>query len=63
MASLTTLEGLRFFFDKGAVTAVADHDIDTQEDVTTVYGLTAGRLRLAETPEGFLSRIGVLANF
>ena len=63
MASLVTLEGLRFFFDPTSVSAVADHDADTQEDVTTVYGLTAGRLRLQEGPEIFLTRIGVMAGF
>ena len=63
MASLVTLEGLRFFFDPTLVSAVADHDADTQEDVTTVYGLTPGRLRLQEGPEIFLTRIGVMAGF
>jgi len=63
MAGLITLEGVRFFFDPTSVTAVADRDADTGEAVTTVYGLTAARLRLQEGPEIFLNRIGVIAGF
>jgi hypothetical protein len=63
MADLTTIDGLQFHFDPSVVTAVADHDADTLQAVTTVYGLTEGRVRLAETPEGFLARIGVESSF
>lgn len=63
MADLTTIDGLQFHFDPSAVTAVADHDADTLQAVTTVYGLTDGRVRLAETPEAFLARIGVAQSF
>ena len=63
MADLTTLDGLQLYFDPAAVTAVADHDADTLEAVTTVYGLTGGRLRLAEKPEAFLARIGATKSF
>ena len=58
MADLMTLDGLQYYFDPAAVTAVADHDPDTLHAVTTVSGLTNGRLRLAEKPEAFLARIG-----
>ena len=63
MAELTTLDGLPLYFDPAAVIAVADHDADTLEAVTTVYGLTSGRLRLAERPEAFLTRIGIAKSF
>ncbi len=63
MADLTTIDGLQFHFDPSAVTAVADHDADTMRAVTTVYGLSDGRVRLAESPEGFLARIGVAQSF
>jgi hypothetical protein len=63
VADLTTIEGLQFHFDPAAVTAVADHDADTLQAVTTVYGLMAGQLRLSETPEAFLNRIGVASSF
>jgi len=43
--------------------AVADHDADTLQAVTTVYGLTDGRVRLTEIPEGFLAKIGVAQSF
>ncbi len=63
MADLTTTDGLEFHFDPSAVTAVADHDADTLQAVTTVYGLSDGRLRIAESPEGFLKRIGITQSF
>jgi hypothetical protein len=63
VADLTTIDGLQFHFDPGVVTAVADHDADTLQAVTTVYGLTDGRVRIAESPEGFLDRIGVAGAF
>lgn len=63
MADLTTIDGLQFHFDPSVVTAVADHDADTLDAVTTVYGLSDRPLRLAETAEGFLARIGVAQTF
>lgn len=63
MADLTTTDGLQFHFDPGAVTAVADHDADTLQAVTTVYGLIDAPLRVAESARGFLTRIGVAASF
>ena len=63
MAELTTIEGLVFHFNAGAVTAVADHDADTLQAVTTVYGVTDGQLRIGESVGGFLRRIGVAGSF
>lgn len=54
MPQLMTLEGIRFYFEALAVSAVADSDADTGERVTTVYGLAAGRLRISDSPEKFL---------
>jgi hypothetical protein len=63
VADLTTIDGLQFHFDPNAVTAVADHDENTLEAVTTVYGLMDGRLRIAEDAQGFLARMGVARSF
>jgi hypothetical protein len=63
MASLNTIDGLHISFDPSAVTAVADHDADTGDAVTTVYGLAGGRARIAESVHAFLRRIKVEANF
>ena len=57
MPQLVTLEGIHFYFNVGAVTAVADSDADTGEGVTTVYGLAAGRLRISVSPEKFLQSV------
>ena len=63
MASLTTIDGSQISFDPTAVTAVADRDADAGDAVTTVYGLTGGRVRIVESVHAFLHRIGVEANF
>ena len=63
MASLTTVDGSQISFDPSAVTAVADRDADTGDAVTTVYGLTGGRVRITESVHAFLRRIKVEANF
>lgn len=63
MANLTTTDGFKTYFDAGAVAAVADHDINTGDAVTTVYGLGPGQYRIGETVAAFLARVGVAANF
>ena len=63
MANLTTIDGLQVHFDPAAVTAMADHDVDTGQAATMVYGLSAGAYRIAETVDGFLTRIGVIKTF
>jgi len=63
MAELTTKEGLRYFFDPGALIAVADRDPDTGETNTTVYGLGARPLKLTESVQAFLSRVAVVNSF
>jgi hypothetical protein len=63
VAELTTKEGLAFFFDPGALLAVADRDVDTGEATTTVYGLSDRPLRLVESVQAFLSRIAVVSSF
>jgi hypothetical protein len=63
MAELTTKEGLQYFFDPGALIAVADRDVDTGESNTTVYGLGARPLRLTESVQAFLSRIAAIGSF
>jgi hypothetical protein len=63
MAELTTREGLQFFFDPGALIAVADRDAETGESNTTVYGLSDRPLRLTESVQAFLSRIAVVNSF
>ena len=63
MADLTTTDGLQLHFSPDAVTAVADHDADTLQAVTTVYGLMAGQVKVGEGAEEFLRRIGVAKSF
>jgi hypothetical protein len=63
LAKLTTISGADIEFQPGSVAAVTDHDVETGQAVTTLYGLGAGRVEIAETVEGFLTRIGVLQKF
>ena len=63
MPQLETLEGSRFFFTLSAVTAIADSDPDTGAHVTTVYGLSAAPLRIADTPVEFLQTMGASDKF
>ncbi len=63
MAELNTTDGLPFYFDPSSVTAIADHDEDSGEAVTLVYGLTSQGLRLREGAAAFLARIGGTKKF
>jgi hypothetical protein len=63
MPQLVTLEGIRFYFNVTAVTAVADSDADTGDKVTTVYGLAAERLRISASPEHFLQSVQAADTF
>jgi hypothetical protein len=63
MPQLVTLEGIRFYFNVAAVTAVADSDADTGDKVTTVYGLAPGRLRISASPEQFLQSVHAADKF
>ena len=63
MADLTTIDGLQFSFTPDAVIAVTDHDAVTGQAVTCVFGITPYPLRINETVDGFLARIGVNGDF
>lgn len=63
MTTLSTTDGLMFLFSPAAVTLVADRDLNSGEAGTTVYGLQSGQLRIAESVDAFLSRIGLAAAF
>ncbi len=63
MSDLITIDGLQICFDPSAISAVADHDADTQQAVTTVYGLTTGRLRIAERVDALLDRVAAAKNY
>lgn len=65
MADLTTIDGLHIYFDPAAVAAVADHDANTHQAVTSVYGLAAfpGFYRINETVAAFLTRIDPSQHF
>jgi hypothetical protein len=61
--TLTNTMGLDFVFRADAVVAVADRDTETSTDVTCVFGLGPSFQRIAETVDGFLTRIGKLDRF
>jgi hypothetical protein len=63
VADLTTVDGLQFSFDPAAVSAVTDRDPDTGAADTCVYGITAGFVKIRETVNGFLGRLGIAGKF
>jgi len=63
MAQLVTTGGIKISFDPAGVFAVSDHDAETDEAVTCVYGVSAGPVQISETVGGFLGRMGLTAKF
>lgn len=63
MAQLVTKGGLKISFDPDDVFAVSDHDAETGEAVTCVYGVEAAYVPISETVNGFLERLGLTAKF
>ena len=63
MAELTTIEGFKYNFEPNAVFAVADRDVVTGNQVTCVYGVTATDLKIDETVQDFMARLGIANNF
>jgi hypothetical protein len=63
VADLTTTNGQQISFDPSAVAAVADRDVDTGAAVTCVYGLSPGIVKVSETVDGFLGRLGIAGKF
>lgn len=63
MATLTTIDGIKFTFSPSEISAVTDHDALTGEAVTCVYGLTAAPLKIKEAADTFLGRLGITLKF
>jgi hypothetical protein len=63
MATLTTVGGLQITFKPSSVAVLADHDASTGAAVTCVYGVTNNMLKIDETVQKFLSRVGIAKNF
>ena len=59
MANITTVDGLKYLFDPGAITAVADSDELTGEKVTVIYGLTAQTQKVSEPVAALLQRLNL----
>jgi hypothetical protein len=58
MATLTTVDGVEVFFNAEGVAAVAPDG-----GGAAVYGVTQAALRLGESPQGFLNRVGIAPKF
>ena len=63
MAELTTVDGGKFTFDPASIVALADHDANSGQAVTCIYGLSAGQLKINEPAGAFLDRIGIASSF
>lgn len=63
MADITTVDGVRFLFDSGAIAAVADRDAGASTAGTVIYGLAPGPLRVSESVDALLLRLNLAASF
>lgn len=63
MADITTVDGLRFLFDPGAICAIADRDVGATPPGTVIYGLAPAALRVSESMDALLQRLGLASSF
>ena len=63
MADITTVDGVRFLFDPGAIAAVADREAGATTPGTVVYGLAPGALRVSESVDALLQRLRLASSF
>ena len=63
MADITTVDGLRFLFDPGAISAIADRDAGATAPGTVIYGLAPAALRVSGSVDSLLQRLGLAASF
>lgn len=63
MADVTTVDGVRFLFDPGAVSAIADRDAGATVPGTVIYGLAPAGLRVSGSVDSLLQRLGLAASF
>ena len=63
MADITTLDGVRFLFDPGAIAAVADRDAGATQPGTVIYGLAPAALRVSGSVDALLQRLGLASSF
>jgi len=63
MASITTVDGIQFLFDLDALCAIADGDEQTGASGTVIYGLAPKGLRVNESIDAVLQRLGLTSAF
>lgn len=63
MADITTVDGVRFVFDPGAICALADGDAGATAPGTVIFGLAPAALRVGESVDALLRRLGSAASF
>lgn len=63
MATLTTVEGVLYYFDPKGIVALSDHDPSTGRAVTCVYGISVQYLHVAETVQQFMARLNIANDF
>jgi len=65
MKTLTTLDGHEINFTPGSVTAITDHDLAEVggAQVTCIYGITAGVIKIAQSVRDFIASLGIADKF
>lgn len=59
MATLTTVANVQYYFDPDNIAAISEFDPAGGGAVTCVYGISTSYLMIAETPQAFMSGIGI----
>jgi len=63
MAEVTTVDGYQYIFDPKVVSIITDRDTSTGQAVTGIYGIAPAVVRIPETVDGFMTRVGIAARF
>jgi len=63
MADITTVDGIKFLFDPGAIAAIADRDAGASTPGTAIYGLAPAALRVNESVDALLQGLSLASSF
>src|SRR5487761_531147 len=63
MADITTVEGMRYLFVPGAISAIAESLGGTGTGGAVIYGLDADWVKVSESPDALLQRLNLTSSF
>ena len=63
MATLTTVEGVQYYFDPKGIVAISDHDPSIGQAVTCVYGISTQYLHVSDSVPVFMAGLSNAKDF